>query len=507
MKKTQNFLDKIVSFVDPKKGIERLKARDAITEFAYMAARPTRERTLQPLVGNSSSESGMNQRDRIQLIWEARYLVSNFPLIKGIVRKLSLYTVSTIRWQQRTDDQKVNQQYEDYLARWMKNCDIGGRHSFTALVNIIFIAMIRDGDCGVVIRWTPDGPKLQIVEADRIGRPLEAPQGDIYVGGVTRDPDTGAPVSYRVYDRTREGMYISAVEVPANRFIHVFDPMRIDQVRGVTHFEAAIDTARDIYDIVNYEKFAVKWASAQTGVVTRNEGEADQWETGQNPNGGQRLENIEFGRINYLEQGENIQSFMSSRPAATFSGFIQTLQRDVCHCLGAPFGFFVDNSALGGNAGRMDSQQANRVCERHQQNFIDKLLDKVKDAAIAWGISQGEIPAHPQWRSGKWQFPAWPTADIGRDSAAAIEEYKIGLRTAADIYSEQNKDWESEFQQVAREQKMLQELADKMGMPVDRLSQRSPNIAPDEDQGAQKQGLAEVKKKRPNGIKGRKASQ
>jgi hypothetical protein len=260
--------------------------------------------------------------------------------------------------------------------------------------------------------------------------------------------------------------------------------MRIDQVRGVTSFEAAIDTARDIYDIMRYEKFAVKWASAQTGVVTRHEQEPDQWETGANSAGGNRIESIDFGKVNYLESGESIQSFMSNRPNATFSGFIQTLQRDICHCLGAPYGFFVDNSALGGNTSRMDSEQANRVCERYQNLIVEKFLNNAKNAALAYAISQGILPPHKQWRNGKWQFPAHPTADVGRDSNAAIEEYKMGLRTAADIYGEQSKDWEEEFQQIAVEQNRLNELAKQYNLPVERLSQRSPNptMEPDGDE-------------------------
>jgi len=504
-----NFIDRLVGFVDPSAGIKRIKAREALalTQFSYNAAKGGRDRALVPTTGNSSSEAGINQRDRIQLIWEARALCYNFPLVKGLINNLALYSFGSLRYQPRTGDKNVDRQYSDYLNYAFENCDVTRRHNLTTLANLVFKGMLRDGDIGVVVRWTPEGPMLQLVESDCIGRPLEAPHSEVYIGGITRDPNTGAPLLYRVYYRTREGLYIEPVEIEANRFFHVFDPSRIDQMRGVTALDAAIDTARDIYDIMQYEKFAVKWASAQTGVITREEGEPDEWETKQGySEDGKAIEELTFGRLNYLKEGENIQSFMSQRPSSAFSGFISTLQRDVCHAIGAPYGFFVDNSALGGNAGRMDSQKANRVCERYQNLMCEKFLNKVKDLYLAWGISQGIIPAVSSWRSGKWQFPAWPTADIGRDSDAAINEFRIGLRTAADIYAEQNKDWEEEFEQIGREQELLQNIADRLNLPVDRLSQRNPNILPDEEQNGkqptkssqpEEKKLQEVKKKDP----------
>jgi capsid protein len=418
----------------------------------------------------------MLNRDRIQLMWEARDLVDNFPLVKGILQKLELYTFGSLRYKARTGDREINAAYEAYFEKWEKCCDLSERHDFTTLVGLLFTSMLRDGDVGVHLVLTSEGWRLQCVEADRIGRPYEGPEGETYVGGILSDEETGAPRAYRIFRRTREGMYDHPVEVSASQFIHLFDPMRLDQVRGITHFDAAIDTARDIYDIFRYEKFAVKWASAQTGVVRREEGEAAEWETtGEKEADGKPLESIEFGRVNYLRDGENIETFRNERPSVTFSGFMKTLQQDVCLCLGIPYGFFVDPSSLGGAAGRLDSQQANRVCDRFQRIFLNRLLNRVKDAVIAFGIQFDGLPFSVNWKAGKWQFPAWPSSDLGRETAANIEEYKMGLRTASDIYAERNEDWEEQFTQLANEQKRLKALADEYGVPVEQLSQRFPN--------------------------------
>ena len=44
MKLKQTFLDKLVSFVNPQAGVQRLMAKKALTKFEYDAVKYTRER-------------------------------------------------------------------------------------------------------------------------------------------------------------------------------------------------------------------------------------------------------------------------------------------------------------------------------------------------------------------------------------------------------------------------------------------------------------------------------
>lgn len=470
-----NLLDKAIAFVAPKAALHRMQAREALHQFRHHAAAPGRERPRTPAVGNMSPNTSSAQRDRVQLMWEARELVDNFALVKGLLLKLALYTFGSVRYEPQTTSDEANAAYKKYFEDWTKVCDISGRHNLTSLLNLYFIAMLRDGDTGVNMRLTDKGWRLQSVEADRIGRPTDTTGGETHIGGIDFDPETGTPLAYHVFERSREGMYRNPVEVPACQFIHLFDPLRVDQARGFTALDAAIDTARDIYDIFRFEKFAVKWASAQTGVVKTEEGEGEWTEGGDVDGDGNRLESIEFGKVNYLRNGEDISTFRSERPSATFSGFMEALQRDICFSLGIPYGFFINNSSLGGAAGRLDSQQANRVCSRFQEFFKDKFLERIKDAVIAYGISFGGLPAVPDWKSGKWQFPAWPSADVGRESSANIEEWKLGMRTASDIYGERSESWREQFRQKAIEMKELMALAKEMGVPLDMLCALNPN--------------------------------
>jgi lambda family phage portal protein len=493
-----NWIDKTVALISPSAAIKRLKAREMLTEFRYEGAAATRDRALTGFTQTQNTESSANARDRIQLMSEARDLMQNFPLVKGLLIELATYAFGTVRYQARTGDTKRDEEYETAWEEWCRQCDISGRHNFQNFVRLAFLSMLRDGDCGVVQRMTAATYKLQLIEADRIGRPQEQNTGNIvnpdqYFSGIVVNPKTGEPLKYRIFRRTREGMYTDPVDVPASKFLHLFDPLRYDQYRGITALDAAIPTCRDIYDIMRYEKFAVKWSSSNTAVIEKNGGEPDEWNTRRE--NGQTLEEIQYGRINYVSEGEKVSPFQSQRPNASFEAFIQQLERQVCLSLQIPYGFFVNSSASGGGVtGRLESQKARRICARYQSLMTDLFLEPVKNSFLMWAMTNGVIKASPNFRIGRWQFSAWPTADIGRESAANIEEHKLGLKTAADIYAEQGKDWEEEFEQIAREQVTLDRLAKEYALPVDRLSQRNPN--PPVEETANEQGAtAPLKKK------------
>jgi capsid protein len=498
MKPKTNFIDKLLEIVNPAAAVRRLKAKEMLTEFRYEGAMPSRDRQLVGMHDTISSENHSSARDRVQLMAESRDLMQNSPLVRGLLMELATYTFGTIRYQARTGNPNRDTEYEEAWETWCKKADFSGRHNFASMVRLAFIAMLRDGDCGLVKRMSGADFRLQLIEADRIGRPHEnwmtnTDELDSYFSGVIVNPKTGEPKAYRIFRRTREGMYVDPIDVPANQFLHIFDPLRIDQYRGITALDTAIPTCRDIYDILRYEKFAVKWNSSNTAIVERKGGEPDEWTTTTDSKGN-KIEEVNYGAINYFHEGESIKPFQTARPNATFEAFIEQLERQVCLALQIPYGFFVNSKDSGGVTGRLESQKARRACARYQQLVTENVLDPIKDSFFAWAISNNYIKAIKNWRVGRWQFSAWPTADIGRESAANIEEHKLGLKTASDIYAEQGKDWEEEFEQLAREQQTLDRLSKEYGISLDRLSQRNPNPT-QEQQAEEAPAPPEVKKK------------
>ena len=477
MKKAQlNLIDKAVAFLNPQGAVNRMIARQKLVNFSYDAVKYTRERKGPSSL--SGAEDYRSNYDRVELMKRARDLAENVGLVRSILMKFASHTAANISYQARTENPEVNTEVEAYWAEWWDKCDISTRHTGSTLMQVAMMSMLRDGDFLIVLVRDKDGNlKIQGIEADRLGDPFKVYTSLDLIGGIHIDRDTGAPSAYDIYNRSIGDFYTYQATIPASQAFHLFDPLRIDQYRGVSAFHTAINDCTDIYDIVNFEKMAARVASSQSAVVRRNNNNASDLSTltnDENVNGDTiKLEAIESGKISYLEPGEDIVfPDGPSRPSGAFAEFHKILLRNICLGLGIPYSFAVDPSAMSGPTARLEMQQAGRTFRRYQKLLDDKVLRPIKNIVIADGVARGLIENNVGSRTtrGIFNFGANVSIDLGRESASAISEFKTGLRTAADIYAERGQDFESAMRQRAIEAKLIKDLAQKYGVAPETIS-------------------------------------
>ncbi len=480
--------DKFVSVFSPAMAHQRAIDRARFKAFSYDAARYSETRRHAG-VNNRASESPSNIRDRNNLIWEARDVCDNHPIARSILLKLSSYVCSKVNYFPATGDPDIDHLYRKYFNQWAAICDITGRHTFADLMQLAIMSMFRDGDCGFIIVNGPQEPfiKLQSIEADRIGNPYDYSYNEDYLSGISID-SVGRPISYRIFYRSRIGYYGPPInEIPALSFVHLFDPTRFDAYRGITGFATFLETLRDKHEILNFEKIAVKWGSSKAGVIKKEYGEADpaDFYSAQNDTSSPqaKLERIEAGTVSYLGPGEEMDIFHNERPSTTFNGFVETMVRDIALGCNLPYGFVYDLAKLGGPSARMDANQAKRAIERIQIILENKVLTKIKNFVLAKGISNGSIPMTDNWNEGRFMFPAWPTIDVGRESAANLAENRQGLKSAADILGEEGLYWRDVQEQLAIEAQNIMMLAKKYNVPVDMIQMLTPNGNPGQQPG------------------------
>jgi lambda family phage portal protein len=463
MKPNLNWIDKAVAFVDPQAGLRRAGAR-----LRYEAARTTRFRD--PAQTVSGSESTRNGVDWTTLTSLSRDLEQNFAIYRHLLDKFSLFTVPRLTYQSRTGDAKADRMYEAYWQQWCHRCDYSNRHNLTTLARLALRSRKRDGDVLVVFRSTRQGLKLQLVESDRIGNPYEASASETYIRGVTLDPDTGRVLSYRVFRRTRGDAYIDPIEVPADQALLLMNPTRLDQYRGVTDFASLINTARDYKDTMEALRQGIKFEALHSAVVRANSPTADPdaaWAAGNTQMVGNRLEpitNIEPGKVQYLNQDEELQFLTNSRPSTAFQGYMESLIAEMAAGANLPAGFLHGMLTGKGPGVRMEAQIAQRTFALEQSMLVDQFLDPVKDRVILDGILSGQLPATEHWRHGKFAFGPWVTIDAGRDSRAMLDELAAGVRTMSSVADEQGDDWEDVFRQGAIEERRKAEIRIEEGL-------------------------------------------
>ena len=485
MKKASlNLIDKAIAFVNPQGAVDRLVARQKIKNFEYDAVKYSRQRKGPSSL--SGAEDYRSNYDRVELMKRARDLAENVGLIRSILMKFASHTAANISYQARTENPVVNTDVEAYWAEWWDKCDITTRHTGSTMMQVAMMSMLRDGDFLFVLVRDSDGNlKIQGIEGDRLGDPYKVYTSSELIGGIHIDQRTGSPTAYDIYSRSIGDMYTFQATIPASQAFHLFDPLRIDQYRGISAFHTAINDATDIYDIVNFEKMAAKYASSQAGIIKRNNNNASDLSSltnDQDINGSIiKLEAIESGKISYLEPGEDIVfPDGPSRPSGAFAEFHKILLRNICLGLGIPYSFAVDPSAMSGPTARLEMQQAGRTFRRYQKLLDDKVLCPIKNIVIADGVARGLIERNVGSRTtrGIFNFGANVSIDLGRESASAISEFKTGLRTAADIYAERGQDFESSMRQRAIEAKLIKDLAEKYGVAPETISDIVTPIPP-----------------------------
>ena len=474
------WIERALDNVAPQWSLKRLEARVSKALFEYNASQSSR--IYQPKTMGLPSESSQTQRSRIVMMWEARDLVENLPEAREVSRKFGNY-LTPHEYSPATGDRAYNATISEYFHSWCKHADVTGRHSFKKLVQLAAEERPVDGDCGFVIRRSGEELKLQLVPSTRIGNPnTSGLDAENYTQGIITN-EYGQPIAYRIYRVDKNGVYFGAEDIPAAQFCHYFDPFRVDQYRGVTDFHAAIRTARSLYEILEAEKAGVRFASQQAALVFTDRGTANPRNLFQPspavtlPSGqAQKNELSEVGTIRYFGNADKIE-VMPSRPSQAFAGFVQHLMHEIALGVGVPEGVLFGTQDYKGPSVRAEFAAADRVFTRHQGVLVDKVLDPIKDAVILDAIARNEIPppallagetmvqALRRATCGEWRFPAKLSIDVGRESAANMNENRQGAKSLQEIAAEEGTDAFSRLEQIAIEASFVKELSTKYKVP------------------------------------------
>ena len=457
-------LDKRIATLFPQWGSRRMRAR---REFAYEAAINTRLR------GRANRLTGPEDftafPDRMQLIREMRDLEQNFGLFQSMIDKLALYGFGRLRYQARTGDDDINDQYESYLAQRFKGLSLCGRFNLRNIACLAFKSHLRDGDCA--LKWQRNAGDLKLVgiEGDRLGgNYLVSPLED-YFQGVTINIETGEPLTYRVYQRTKANTYINPQEVPAADVLHFFDPRRFDQYRGITPFAPVINEARDLKELLaacligtKFENMHGAIGYTESGLPINDPGTFIDGPETTARGGTIKEQEIKPGLIQWAPSGSKYEFLKSDRPSGQFQTYLEMLVHLLCSPLNLSYGFVYSLTGLSGPAVRMASQQDHRTIQWHQANMTDRILEPVKNMLLIDGIAGGAVEYSPQFANGKWQFPPDISIDAGRDSAAGINENKAGLLSKSSWFSDLGEDAEEQAAIIEAEAQATIEAAQRV---------------------------------------------
>ena len=452
-----NGFDRAVARFMPQVAEKNLQARQRLNNFEYNAANSGKLRGYHGgLQRNAAAETQKSNRDRINIMWDARDMEKNNVLIAGILERMVQYIVGKLEYRSNTGDQEIDKIYQDYFHAWCKRCDITGRFSFREIVEIALRSTLRDGDYGIAFVNTGEDILLQGIEADRIGNPIDQRMENNYIGGIHID-NNGRPTAYSIFKRNGKSLqYTKDKDLPPEHFMHLFRPTRNDQYRGISFLAPALPHARDLHEIFGFEKqgakFSSMWAAFIKSKQPYDSSAGEGWDTeipGGNKKGNRRGEiTAEPGKVTRLDDATEIEFAPGvQRPSGAFMNLVRATLQNIALGLNLPYGFVYDMSELGGASVRLESQQAQRTFQRWQSLITVKVLDRVRDQVLSSAIANGRIPAHPDFKKGNWRFGAHLTADVQHQMNADIQAVNEGLMSRPRLCEIHDLD----FEQIANE--------------------------------------------------------
>jgi capsid protein len=369
---------------------------------------------------------------REDLLSEARTLCQTYALCRRVIRQYSQYVIGTCNLKWDTGDQEWDDAAERQWQEWMPQADLLGVHSFPMIMRLGQMAELRDGDIFFRKVQRNGFLKIQYIEADRIknGHAVNFDIEDKIVGGVGLGPLL-EPIYYRVYDRTKFGLFKNQRDYPKSEICHWFDPDRLDAYRGVTAFSAVLNDIRDNKEIKDAEKASHKLRSKIALIVRNALGRkhthgVDVLSGGNNGTQQVAYEDVGEAAIKYQYSGDEFTAFNSNMPADSWFKFSQHLVRNIAIGTDLPFEFVWDMAGLTGPAVRMTSAQAARTFRHKQDLAEEKAINPIGSAWVTLEMEEGRLPFNPNWMRFRTARPRHVTIDSGRDSAADLSELAAG---------------------------------------------------------------------------------
>jgi capsid protein len=405
--------------------------------------------------------------DRLTMVRKCRWAERNSGIFKQILADICLYTVGDgIKPQSHASTPEMQERYEAYFAEKAKRIDITNRFSFYQAQSILLRGMIRDGDSfAAKVRNGAGEAKLQLMEAHRVGDPLEGKVPEGMHDGIQFGP-FGEYIAVNIY--RSDG---SSRQILAQSMMMVVDQEYASGARGVPLLQHSINSIQDEMEILALEKQAVKDNGDITRIIKKQGGVIDgdmANELGNATGSYSNLANTMGGKVIALEPGESMDSFQSNRPNATFTGFLSALERDISMGV-LPYEFVSDSSKLGGATVRLITAKAGRVFSKYQSIVIENFCVPTWGYIIGQGIAAGEIPDDPDWNRVSWTTPKSVTVDAGREAANDRADVEMGLLSMSELYAQRGLDFRTEMSKRASDMVHIKDLAEQYGIPFELL--------------------------------------
>lgn len=406
----------------------------------------------------------------------SRQATRNDGYAKSAVDKLVTNIIGTgIKPLSQASDLTFRKSVHVLFLRWTDESDADGLLDFYGQQSQATRTWLEAGECFVRFRdrLPEDGlsvpMQIQVLEPELCPytHNTTTPEGNKVRAGIEFNR-IGARVAYYFHPQrpgdSEDFDAITLVRVPAHRVVHLYDPLRPGQLRGLPHLSQALIRLRSIDKMDDAYLLRQELSNMFVGFLKK----APTTEDPQlDPLTGQALETLDDqallslnpGTFQTIENGEDLAWSDPPDPAQSYPDFIKSQLRAVAVAVGVPYEVLTgDMRDVNDRTVRAILHEFRRRIQAWQHQIIafqfcrpmwKAWLDRAFLAgALDLPLSYIANPA--PWSGVRWIPQSWPYLNPVQDIEAKRAAIRAGLTTRSAEVSEQGEDAEDiDAQQAA----------------------------------------------------------
>lgn len=521
---TPNLLDRMVGFISPTAGLQRLRARAGLQLISsrgggYDAGRSDKPglKRYHPGTGSGITDihNGLQTiRDR------SRDQARNNPMGAGAISTVVTSTVGTgLRVQPNIDrellgltDEEADaweSQAERLFRSWAEttDCDIEGEVNFYEKQSLTLRSVLESGDVLRVRRFLWDdrrdqpmhgwwGTKVHLIEADRISNPHHRWDTQQVAGGVQVDRD-GRVEGYWVQKYhpgdspwLRGGFEWELVPArhPGTRqrvAQLLLERRRVAQRRGVPYLAPVIDTLKQLDRYSEAELNAAVLSAFFTVFLTSDAPEgapgpldpiAGSDAAADTPSDPGEVA-LGMGSVVELGEGEGVEFANPARPNAQFDPFFTANVRQIGVALELPYEVLIKAFTSSYSASRAAMLEAYKFFRTRRHLLVGWLCQPCYEDVLDEAVARGLIDAPGYWESSLirraylgtlWTGDAMPQLDPVKEATGAKLRVDAGFSSIDREAREMNG---TSFQENHRQRRKEKALRKRDGLDVESVGE------------------------------------
>lgn len=433
----------------------------AMLKAEYSAALPSRFRRTRNRLGGLADAHMLNGLQFWSIREYARDMDRNDALFGQLVdRAVDMRIGGGPTPRPQTGDKQLDARLFKKWKRWAGNpfaCDRAKKRAFPELARAWERAKIVDGDVFPVL--DDNTGTIQSIEGDHVDSPMRM-DGDVFHG--VKIDDAGAPIEYQFVDqnsihRFAHAIYYANAHTYVARpafdsdgnpvVLHVFDPARLTQTRGITAFHAVFDYLGMVEDVNFATLVKQQMASMIMGFL-----ESD-WDA---QLGSRTTESQSDGTLRVIQEmvpgailkgppGSKLTAFTPSIPGTDYHEHIKFLARVLGGALHLPLEIvLMDYSDGNFSSQRMAIDQARQAVIFGRQSSERLTYQHIWNwKCRAWLAEEGiDSREKPEALDHAWRWTGFPYHDKQADATAdkiRVDNLQI---TRRDLAQENGQDWD-----------------------------------------------------------------